>query len=563
MIAPNPNLPCRTAELYYYDFLFGESPEPIPEPIIEHIEQCQYCQEQINQLKKALLRTEGIKSQQNQENPAAVTEMLKIHFAYIGKKVTCKMVRPFLPGMLDPALEIRIPTPITAHLDNCRQCSEDLELIRKLSLERKQLCRLSQLFADKAGQDNVSCSQARAAIFTVVLMYSRQADKDILKHLCICPDCRRALYEYRDDFRNELLSDNRVQPDFPCENVSLADIFDYVVPYGFDPANDQYAKFRESLISHVRVCPTCLNKMQELHWIIFNIIERSESGVVTVYNIDESAKTQAASESDELYSGFPTKVSVVNRDDEVKDEQAGSTPDFGDALKQRVSERKLKPLIKTAIAAAAIILIGFALLLNIPTAKAITIEGIYKAIEKVQNVHISSFVPDEKEPIQEMWISRTLNTYMSKTGNELVLWDIPNRTRKTKHLDTSVTDTTQLSEDKINVIRTEMSGSLGLMPFYDISEIPANAEWSRAGRTGLEVEEGTEVYDLSWSDKAYDGSIVFWKWRFFVAAEINLPKRIEQYKWLAESVESTVETIMVVEYLSDSELQKMIKEFFP
>ena len=134
MIAPNSNFPCRKAELYYYDLLHGESLEPIPEPIIDHIEQCQNCQEQINQLNKSLLRTEGTKLQQNQENSTAVTELLKIHFAYIGKKVTCKVVRPFLPSMLDPTLEIRIPTPITTHLDKCRQCSEDLELIRKLKI---------------------------------------------------------------------------------------------------------------------------------------------------------------------------------------------------------------------------------------------------------------------------------------------------------------------------------------------------------------------------------------------------------------------------------------------
>ncbi|MHC4890471.1 MAG: hypothetical protein ACYTEO_13525, partial [Planctomycetota bacterium] len=102
MIAPNHNLLCKEAKLYYYDFLCDESYGLIPESIINHIEQCQECREQINKLKAALSQAESPESEQK-EVQSAVTTMLKLHFAYIGKPVTCNIAKPFLPSLLDPA----------------------------------------------------------------------------------------------------------------------------------------------------------------------------------------------------------------------------------------------------------------------------------------------------------------------------------------------------------------------------------------------------------------------------------------------------------------------------
>ncbi len=559
MIAPNRNSLCREAKLYYYDFLCDESRGLIPESISDHIEQCQHCREQIGQLKVVLSQTDGVKPEQGQVN-SAITTMLELHFAYIGERVTCKTVRPFLPGLLDPALEIRIPTPITAHLDNCKQCSEDLEAIRELNLNRKQLYRLSQFLAEKPSDDSVSCSQARAATLCVALMIFHETSAAVLKHFCMCPNCRNALYQYRESVRTDLLHSEKAPKEFPCEEVSATDIFDYCLPYGIDPAADQYAKFQESLTSHLHSCPTCLAKMQELHHTIYNIADRAESEVVTIYHIDESAKAKAISESADLYAGFPISVEIVSREDKVDVEQPVPTIDFTTALKRKLSAVNLKPLVKIGVAVAAVILIGFALLLNTPTAKAVTIEQIYKAIEKVKNVYISSFVPDKSEPTQERWVSRTLNIYMTKTKLQWVLQDIANGLRKSKDSHTGVIDTVQLTEDDIAGIEQKISGSLGLMPFYDISEIPKDAEWRRVVDENLEVGKGVEIYDLKWAERKYGGSAVFKNWRVFAAPETNLPQRIEGYQRLSTDSEYTLRSVIVVEYLDESEMQAVIKE---
>jgi len=392
-------------------------------------------------------------------------------------------------------------------------------------------------------------------------MAFRETNAEVLRHLCICPDCRKALYQYRETTRGEYLRHGREQEKFPCEEVSAADIFDYVVPYGLDPADDQYVKFRESLTSHLRSCPTCLAKMQQLHKTIYNIAERAESDVVTVYHIDESAKAEAHNESDDIYAGFPIRAEIASREDGINAELSASTTAFGAALKQKVSAMNLKSLAKTAVAAATVILIAVALFLSTQTAKAVTIDQIYKAIEKVKNVHISKFALDKTNPIEDRWVSRTLNIAMSKTKKHLVLWDIPNRARRSKQLDTDITETVSLTDDIVADVEKKMRGSLGLTPFYDISEIPKHAEWSRVVEDKLEaIVDGIEIYDLIWTEKTHGGSVLFRKWRVFANAETNLPERVEWYKKLAADDEFVLETIIVVKYLSDGEIQTVIKD---
>ena len=221
---------------------------------------------------------------------------------------------------------------------------------------------------------------------------------------------------------------------------------------------------------------------------------------------------------------------------------------------------KLKSLAKTAFAAAAIILIATALFLSTQTATAVTIDQIYRALEKVQNVHISRIIPDRTEElIQERWVSRKLNIYMTKTGKLLVLSDIPNGVIKSKQLGSSLIETSPLTIDELSGIESKISGSLGLMPFYDISEIPEDAEWSREADGGLKINfTGNEVYDLMWSK--YDDSVVF-KWRFFVNPKTKLPQQTEFYEKLPADSEFTLTSVIVVEYLEDSEIRAIVKEF--
>ena len=451
MNTKNQNI-CQEAKLYYYDCLCDESSGLIEQSISNHIKQCRNCQKQINQLKDVLSQKECIGSEQGQDR-AAVTTMLQLHFAYIDEHVTCETVRPFLPGLLDPAIEIRIPTPITVHLDNCPRCDEDLKAIQKLNLNSTQLYGLSQFFAKGPSRDTTEF------------------------------------------------------PNMPAAVTAMA--------------------------------------------------QRADSEVATIYRVDESAKTRKLGKSDDLYAGFPISVEIVHSEDKVK--RPVSTVNFAHALKEKVSAMNLRPFLKIGFAAAAVMLIGFALLLNTPSAKAVTIQQIYKALENVKNVCISRFIEGGNEPIQEKYISQTLNIYMVKTAKESVLSDLNNMQRKILSFDTGEIQTNQLAGDDIAGIEQKMSGSLGLMPFDDISQIPPGSQLHRVDDETLKVAEGIEIYDWNVTNATY-GSSVFNKWRFFVDPETNLPKRIEISRKSHTDSEYNLRMVFEVQYLSDSKIRKVMKD---
>jgi hypothetical protein len=545
MISHNPDINCTNARLYYYDFLSKETREGIPDGTLQHIKLCRNCQKEMNKLKDLLVQADEIFEREQRQKDSAISTLLKLHFEYIGEPVKCDTVKPFLASLADPVLQIRIPTPITTHLDKCRPCRDDLRILLELHLPHKYLCRLGQLLADKPAENDHSCSHARAAIAAVVSMDFDETNAEILKHLCTCPDCRKRLYLYRENARKELMLNGTNHNGFPCESVSDADIYDYCLPYGIDPADDEYNEFRESLTSHLRSCPTCLAKIQELHRTISNIAERAESEVITVYNIDESTKSKSRSES-ELYTGFPINAETAGTEQPTL---VGLTA----RLKEKAAAMNVKPLLKAGLAAAAVIVIGLALLFNVPAAKAVTIEQIYKAIENVKNVFITSSA-------QKIWASRSLNIYMTKTGKESVLLDLTNRLIMVKNFDTGSIETSPLSTEMVTETKKMLAGFLGLVPFDDMS-VPENAEWNSIGNDDLgTATKATEIYELTWLDRTHTGVTIFNKWRFFVDPKTYLPQKTESYRKTAGDNEYTLSSRMEVKYLSDSEMEAAVKE---
>jgi hypothetical protein len=352
MISQNPYSNCLSARLYYYDFLSEENTDRIPESTLDHIMHCPDCQLEIGRLEKLLGKVdEGIEDQQSRRTSAIAT-LLKFHFAHVGEPVTCNTLKPFVASLADPVLQIRIPTPITRHLEECRNCRTDLQILQNLNLTHKQLCRLGQLLAEEPTNHTVGCSQARQAIPAVASMVLRDTDAETLKHLTTCPGCREKLIQRREELRRTLADSRTDQGKIPCKAVLPSDIFDYAFPYGIDPADDEYAEFREPLASHLAECPACLAKVQQLQKTIYSIVERPESGVVTVYHIEEPVP--AGTENDAGHMPPKTTINLTAR------------------LKQGLLSPKVKPWLKAAAAAAAVVLIGLTLMLYESTVTAVS-----------------------------------------------------------------------------------------------------------------------------------------------------------------------------------------------
>ncbi|UCC23509.1 MAG: hypothetical protein JSW23_05510 [Planctomycetota bacterium] len=445
----NLNSSCRDAELYYYEMLSGEGAGSVPAGVEDHIRRCSRCQEELGRLEGVLsedgsrLKPGGVGASTN------IVGLLKLHLAYIGKRVSCETVRPFLASLCIPELEIRIPTPITAHLQRCRRCSEDLERIRGLNL-----------------------------------------DVEGLRHLC------------------EVFAGVR-----SGEKISEGD---------------------------------------ELEDVVREIVDREEPEIVTIYHMEEPAKAEGESKGDEVYGGYPIRVEVV------EPEVAASWINFGEAVRQRISRVSWRPYVRAAAVIAAVALMA-TVMLNTPAAKALTIGEIYDAVAKIRNVYIAKYVPGKEEPAQELWVSRTLSIYMTKAAGELVLWDIRDGARKSRATSGGRSETTRLTDDVIADMEGKIGDSLGLVPFYDVSEVPKGAEWVRVSGDELEFAAGTEVYDLRWAAEPADERIVLKKWRFFVDGGTRIPERIEVYTQLPFEEVYGLEMVMTVKLLTEGEMEEAVK----
>ncbi len=557
MIAINSNSFCQQARKYYYEYLSSQSEEGVPGKILDHIDECQHCQAEVGRLKDEL---DAMLHAQDTENAdSAITTGLELHFAYIGTSVTCQTVRPFLPSLADPILEIGIPTPITAHLDKCQQCTNDLETIQQLNLTHKQLCRLGQLFAEKPAEDAVSCSQAQVALRMVATMNFHKTNAEVLKHLCICPDCRELLYQYREGVHRQWPDSQSSQKQFPCKEVSASDIFDYCFPYGIDPADDQYAKFRSSLTAHVRQCPRCLGKMQQLHRAVYSILERRESGIVTCFKVKDDAHHLAANGSDDLYRDWPIKIEVFDETGPVVTvltEPVEVPPKH----EQRVSALNSKQFIKPAAVAAAVIL-AVVILFNGPVAKAVDLSQIYKALEQIKNVYLAAFASEKSESAQELWISRTLDVKMFKTKSQLVLWNTRDKSRKAKDSNTGAITKTELNDDTLAKVGETMEVPWGLLPFENISAVPEDAEWQNVTDKNIDTSiPNAKVYDLMWVEKKFGGSMNYHKWRGYIDTETKLPARVERWEKHTNEEEYKLLAIIKVAYPDAVEIQSVIDD---
>jgi hypothetical protein len=545
MTTPNNNKLCAEAERHYFDFLGDEAEQSVPTEVINHIIGCHHCREQMSRLEAMLAESK----EQPQTHLAQTAAILKLHFSFVGKRVNCDDARPFLPNLLAPTTQIRIPTPITAHIDSCDQCREDSRKLQNLGLSHKQLITLGQLFADELDADETDCAAAREAIPIVVAMAFGRTDAKTLRHLSLCPECRQELYEFRQTIIEQtkiLHSRNETQKSiFPCSSTGTGDIFDYCIPYGIDPTSDEYAKFRKSLTTHVVCCDECLDKIQQLHKTIYNIAERPESGVVTVFHIE----TAARAETESLYAGFPVRVEMANLGSQEQPYE-----EHEKVVKLKSASNKLRPLLKIALPAAALIMLGAGLFFNVHTAKGLAIEQIYRAIDAVNNIHISSFVPENQKPVQEVWIARSTGLYVIKTGNKCTLWDISAGMMKTQY-GTGAIGTISLSEDVMVNMKAKIHSSLDIMPFRTPSDIPADAKWSEIADSELAVKTGnTKVYELSWAENTYDGSKIQRIWRIFTDASANLPQKIQLFKQLTSDPQPVLESIMIIEYPGNEEI---------
>ncbi len=490
MVAFGPGISCRDAEPFYYDYLYGLETD-VPQVVVEHIRHCANCESEIRRLEAAIGESEAQDCHAGEDPDVAGT--LGLHFAHIGEEVTCATAKSSLPMLLVPSLRIRIPTPVTVHVDHCRQCAEDLESLRDLELRPEQLARLSRLYAATVGDETHLCRRARAKTWAVACSSFDGIDPEVLDHMCVCPRCRRRVYRRREKILLSRQPGDTVSGVGLCGGISTADLFEWVVPYGragddreSSPAGD------ETLPSHLRTCPECVEKMQALHRTIYGISERVDSGVSTVYTTGTEVVT-SGERVESLYYGYPIHVEVGHRDREPAVIRLEPVIRIGKALGRRITGPQFRPAMRVALTAAAVIPLVVFLLVSTRPASGLNVRQLAAdTLKNVEALHVVRYGMYETRPVEEMWIAQDARLVVVKNANSQFVYDLTKGEMTVCRRTEGTVESGPLTPEHRDIARGLAENALG----FSRSDVPLKRELERTTATSA---EGTgDVYELTW-----------------------------------------------------------------
>ncbi len=556
---------------WYYEFVAGYGPN-VPEAIARHIRRCLACRKQIERLKEAVCGAGGETRGSRSTMKRDVIDTLSLHFGCLEERVTCGRVKPFLPGLLLPSAQIRIPTPITVHIDHCPECAEDLQALRGLGLTTEQLERLEQLYRDdsldtspraglKTGSawprlirprlrlaEALRCRRARSGISAFVRGRLENIDAETLNHLSTCPRCRAHVHRNRQDLLEDQTNDAG-SPTVCAADIPPAQLFDYAIPYGRTAKVAQPPSAEKSEEStpvtevppdHVETCPACLKRIQELDEIIYGIAERTDSGVATVYRTaEDNAPPQSiipmdnggASENHladmkagpvagplaNIYREYPIRVQVLH-----------GQPQSGVAVaawKRTTCDPRVRFLLKTAVAAAAMIPLAF-LFLNTSPASGITLAQVFKAFGQAQSVYVIKSYPNTGQITQELWVSRTANRVLMRRGQEGELQSVE--------------------------VGRAIDACLGFTPH----ELPPSAKWTFIGDN---VAEGSEVYELSYTEPGPIGEVLLRRLEITIDPITRVPREVRVFRKARAEKDWHYLTRIECHYLTEDEMAAVIR----
>jgi|GEM_PF-1196029 len=225
-------------------------------------------------------------------------------------------------------------------------------------------------------------------------------------------------------------------------------------------------------------------------------------------------------------------------------------------------------------AAAAAVMVACALLFKILSPKAVELPHVYQALQKAENLCVSTYTDAEVEPIQQVWTSRTLKIVMYKSQSDAQeqfdLFDIPNRLKKTRYFvprfrgdklapaEAGAVSTERLAAEQVIRLERSIKDVFELVPFADMDSAPKGSRWAKVPDkdTGASVP-GAQVYELTW---AVEGS--FYKCRIFVDAKSDLPKRTEYYFKEKPQDQYKFESVHVATYPTEKQIRLLIREIF-
>jgi hypothetical protein len=323
---------------------------------------------------------------------------------------------------------------------------------------------------------------------------------------------------------------------------------------------------------HVRACRACLTRIQVLDETIYGIAERTNSGVATVYSTIEREAQQRSGEAQpapriaaqareaqeiagpfaEPYPEYPIHVQVIHGEPERVAAPAWSPAKVKAALNRTTCNPRVRLILKTAVAVAAMIPLAF-LFLNMSTASGTTLVQVFKAFGKAENVHISRFDPPTGRLARELWISRPANLVLSARGQERTLYDLGARKKHVYPASEAPADVIDLSEREYADSRRLIDACLG----FTLTNVPPGATWTRVDDNGA---EDLETYELTYSEQALSGATAFRKLRITIDPTTKLPREVRGFhRASAQDDWNHLETTRF-QYLTEDQIKTALEE---
>jgi hypothetical protein len=478
-----------------------------------------------------------------------IIDILNSHFQCVGESVTCSRAKPLLPSMLLSTPCVRIPTPITVHVDHCPQCAGDLRLLGELDLEDGQWERLARLYREKSDGDRALCRQARRKIPAFAAASLEGLDGKLVHHLCTCPECRAQVFQYRAKLLKAMAPDNAEAGTAGGSHISTSEAFDYVVACDPAGAGTSQAKTRAPAAgAHVRQCRRCMEKIQALHRAVYAVAERADSGVATVYTTLEQARE--GHEPSTRYRDYPIDV-AVSYQPAAATVQASRPMTAAGKVRFTAFHSRLKPWLTAAVVAAALMPLAL-LFVHTSTAQGLTLAQVVEALAKAPHVHASVFNEPKGELIRESWISRGADLCLMTEGQDRVLYDLGAK-KKYRNLGATNAEVADMGEGESVKMRRIVEGALG----FDLRTTPVGATWTRAPDP---TSEGSNVYELAWTGQDLSGKPFFRKWVITVDSVSKLPQKVEAFSRLSAEHEWDYEQRREYQYLADDEMAAVMGE---
>jgi hypothetical protein len=553
MAAFEGNGQCREARFYYHDFLTDRG--IVPKSVADHIDGCAQCRAQVQRLRQMLGEAVGAGNACRMNHSRGLIAELQSHFEHVGEQVTCSQVRRFLPALL--ADRIRVPTPITVHVDQCDLCTEDLERLRSLGLTEEQLTRLEGLYAQPVEVDLSLCRQVKLMLVETDDLRLEEIPAHVADHICSCPQCRERVYQARRDLLDRCREHPVADPYVSCSRIMAGDVFDFVVPQGMNVSGRTgAADWRRTTADHVFSCARCLAKVQDMHRAVYGMAERPDSGVATIYSAT-GVVTAPSRKNRNSYAAYPIDVRVVGGQLKAAGRKSRRVGTLVTSLRRRIHRRGLKRAVPAvALTAAVLVLMGI-YVFSSQSASGLNLGQLRREAAKVSSVHIT-FLDRNGSTLQETWVSDSDSVRVFSVehpGRESLVRDIRNRLRIPVSPSWSPIQRTVLNGREYQEAKAAIENKLQL----DFGKFSAKAELQYRQESESGDGSALEVYKIT-SQAKVQGDISGENYLLlYLNPTTGLPGRIESYSTSPLSGQSELTRTRWYEYPTDAEVLEHFK----